>query len=465
MTAPRRPGTKRLVCPCGAPVTVELPAQAPPTDTDQDGPAQPTVKPCGACGRLLVVDDPNVGRTVQGKWKLERRLGQGGMGTVYLAVETAVDRQVALKFLHPQLADREEYRSRFELEARVMGRVEHPNLVGLLGVERDGAVPFLVMRYVPGQPLSRLMKERKVFTLDETLPLVVQIAAALSALHAKGYVHRDLKPGNVMVSEEGHVTVLDFGLTRDQDTNLTRPGVALGSPQYMSPEQVMTGALDGRSDLYTLALLTSELLVGRRPYKDEQTKVSLTQHLHEAPEPAHVGNPRVPEAVSKVLLRAMAKKPQERFASVEDFVQELLAAAKVTTVPLPRRETAEAMLASLSLPNPSHQAEVAEVISPETASLSTPVRKVKGARAPPDARPAADLKTEQVTAWPDKTVPMPAWSDDEPAEAEGARTDRRPAVHRTDEVQVPGSSTSAPLILGVAALLLVILAASWVLLS
>lgn len=458
------------MCPCGAPVTVELPSQAPPADTDQDGPAQPTVKPCGACGRLLVVDDPNIGRVVQGKWRLERRLGQGGMGTVYLAVETAVDRQVALKFLHPQLADREEYRSRFELEARVMARVEHPNLVGLLGVERDGAVPFLVMRFVQGQPLSRLMKERRVFTLDETLPLVVQVAAALSALHAKGYVHRDLKPGNVMVSEEGHVTLLDFGLTRDQDTNLTRPGVALGSPQYMSPEQVMTGALDGRSDLYTLALLTSELLVGRRPYKDEETKASLTQHLHEAPEPAHVGNPRVPEAVSKVLLKAMAKKPQERFPSVEDFVQDLLAAAKVTTVPLPRRETAEAMLASLALPRPSEagQAEVAEVLSPETASLSTPVRKPKRGPTRRDENSASvELKTEQYTAWPDKTVPMPAWSDDEPVEPEGARTDRRPAVHRTDEVPLPGatSSSSAPLLVGVAVLLLIILAAGWVLLS
>jgi serine/threonine-protein kinase len=460
------------VCPCGAPVTVDLATEAAPFSPEQDGPAQPTVKPCAACGRLLVVDDPNVGRVVQGKWKLIRRLGQGGMGTVYLANETAVDREVALKFLHPRLAEHDEYRSRFEQEARVMARVEHPNLVGLLGVERDGAIPFLVMRSVRGQPLSRLMKEKKVFPLDEVLPLVVQVAAALSALHAKGYVHRDLKPGNVMLSEDGHVTLLDFGLTRDQETNLTRPGVALGSPQYMSPEQVMAGALDGRSDLYTLALLTSELLVGRRPYKDEDTKASLTQHLHEAPEPAHVGNPRVPEAVSKVLLKAMAKKPHERFAAVEDFVQELLAAAKVSTVPLPRRDTAEALLASLSLPK-SGQPEVAEVISPETASLSTPGPKAK--RAAPtvdeDARApklgSADLKTEQFDAWPDKTVPMPAWGDDEGTVAEGARTDRRPALRRTDEVTVAPASTgmSGPLVVGIAALVLVILVASWVLLS
>jgi serine/threonine-protein kinase len=367
------------VCPCGALLTVDRPAVVPSSENLSGNPVEPLTKPCPTCGRILVIDDPNVGRVVLNKWRLERRLGQGGMGTVYLATELAVEREVALKFLHAKLAARDEYRSRFEQEARIMAKVEHPNLASLYGVERDGAVPFLVMRFVRGKPLSRVMKDKKVFTLEEALPLIIQIAAALSALHVRGYVHRDLKPGNVIVSDEGHVTLLDFGLTRTHNPNLTRPGVALGSPQYMSPEQVLGGSLDPRSDLYTLGLLTSELLVGHRPYKDEETKIMLQQHLQDEPEPPHVANPRVSESVSRVLLKALSKRPSERQASVEAFIEELLQAGQVGPVTLPRRETAEAMLANVSnkpsLPEPEKRdgVEVAEVLSadvvgPEPAS-------------------------------------------------------------------------------------------------
>jgi predicted Ser/Thr protein kinase len=368
---------RRLVCPCGAPVTVD---PSKPGDRDQslhDGPLQPKVTPCGTCGRLLVVEDPNVGRLVLGKWKLERRLGQGGMGTVYLATELSVDRPVALKFLHHGLAERDEYRTRFEQEARIMAKVDHPNLVALYGVEREGTVPFLVMKFLKGRPLSRVMKDQKVLSLSQALPLVVQMAAALSALHVRGYVHRDLKPGNVIVADDGHVTVLDFGLTRTAERGLTRPGVALGSPQYMSPEQVLGGALDARSDLYTLGLLTSELLVGHRPYKDESTKAMLLQHLNDLPEPPHLGNAAVPQAVSDVLLKAMNKKPHERHAGVEAFVEALVQAANLGPIQLPRRETAEAMLAAV-MPAPvavkseAQRDEVAEVVSADTLSLPTP---------------------------------------------------------------------------------------------
>lgn len=453
-----KPAVKRLVCPCGAPVTVQPSAPQESVDS-HDGPVQPKVMPCGACGRLLVVDDPNVGRVVQGKWRLVRRLGQGGMGTVYLALETSVDREVALKFLHRHLAEREEYRTRFEQEARIMARVEHPNLAGLYSVERDGSVPFLVMKFVRGQPLSRLMRDKKVLTLEETLPLTVQMAAALSALHARGYVHRDLKPGNVMVSAEGHVTLLDFGLTRTHDPNLTRPGVALGSPQYMSPEQVLAGSLDARSDLYALGLLTSELLVGRRPYPEEHTKAMLLQHLHEVPEPPHLANSKVPEAVSKVLLKALSKKASDRHPTVEAFVEALVTAANVGPVKLPARETAEAMLAAVArpslVPDAPPDAEVAEVVAHETLSAPVPI-----ASEPPGLTPknlpelsatvsdlppsvtappgklalgaAVDQRTELVPAWNDKTEAVPAWPD-----AEAAVQVTAPAPRYSDEVTAP----------------------------
>jgi serine/threonine-protein kinase len=427
----RRTGVKqakRLVCPCGAPVVVEPSAPTPVSDSSHDGPVQPKVMPCPVCARLLVVDDQNIGRVVMNKWRLERRLGQGGMGTVYLATELAVEREVALKFLHAALAEREEYRTRFEQEARIMARVEHPNLATLLGVEREGAVPFLVMRYVKGRPLTRLMKDKHgPFPLVEVVPLVVQMAAALSALHARDYVHRDLKPGNVIVSDEGHVTLLDFGLTRSHNPNLTRPGVALGSPQYMSPEQVMAGALDGRSDLYTLGLLTSELLVGHRPYRDEDTKAMLLQHLNDVPEPANLANSDVPREVADVLLKAMAKKPQDRQPTVEAFVEELVRAAKLPSVQLPRRETAEAMLAAVSRPSPvpskGADVEVAEVVSPDTLSGLTPEERPAPVKPAPLLPTVVDLPpvpssevlvTERVPAWPGEqnaTAAVSAWRE------------------------------------------------------
>lgn len=497
-----KPAVKRLVCPCGAPVTVQPSAPSETSVDSHDGPVQPKVMPCGACGRLLVVDDPNVGRVVQGKWRLVRRLGQGGMGTVYLALETSVDREVALKFLHRHLAEREEYRTRFEQEARIMARVEHPNLAGLYSVERDGSVPFLVMKFVRGQPLSRLMKDKKALTLEETLPLTVQMAAALSALHARGYVHRDLKPGNVMVSAEGHVTLLDFGLTRTHDPNLTRPGVALGSPQYMSPEQVLAGSLDARSDLYALGLLTSELLVGRRPYPDEHTKAMLLQHLHEVPEPPHLANDQVPEAVSKVLLKALSKKASDRQPTVEAFVEALVTAANVGPVKLPARETAEAMLAAVSRPSPVPEslpeAEVAEVVSHETLSAPVPIASQPdltpknlpelsatvsdlspSVTAPPGRLAlgaAVDQRTEVVPAWNEKTEAVPAWpeaavqvtakaprySDEVTAPlVPGVRVDRKALPLR--EAAVEGVTWQ--LKLSLVGLLLVIVLAAWVLLT
>jgi serine/threonine protein kinase len=470
-----KPERKRLVCPCGAPVTYE-PTPAGAESDEQDLPVQPKVLPCGACSRLLVVDDPNVGRVVGGKWRLLRRLGQGGMGTVYLALELSVDREVALKFLHRHLAEREEYRTRFEQEARVMARIEHPNLAGLYSVERAGGVPFLVMKFVPGQPLSRLMKEKKGLTLEETLPLTVQIAAALSALHARGYVHRDLKPGNVMVSDEGHVTLLDFGLTRTQDPNLTRPGVALGSPQYMSPEQVLAGSLDARSDLYALGVLTSELLVGRRPFPEEQGTAMLLQHLHGVPESPHLANSAVPESVSKVLLKALRKRPTDRQPSVAAFVEELVAAAKVGSVQLPRRETAEAMLAAVSRPPPAPtDSEVAEVISQETLSepVSNAFAPMLTMRSLPELPPtltdlpqvlaSSDRPTDLFPVFNGKTEAMPARRmTGERIAPPRAGAD---APRSTPEVDSPDEGVSWQMKLSLGGLLLVIALAVWVLLS
>jgi serine/threonine-protein kinase len=284
----------------------------------------------------LPFDDTFIGRTLSGKWRIEKKLGAGGMGTVFLATDLTVDRPVALKFLLPAIAAETEYRARFEQEARVMAKVDHPNLVTLYGVERDGEVPFLVMKYVTGRTLAQLIKEESRVPLPQAMPLIKQMGSALTALHSQGYVHRDLKPGNVIVSPDGQVTLLDFGLARSHGVGLTRPGVALGSPFYMSPEQALADTVDARSDLYTFAVLVTELLTGKRPFREGDAHASLLAHLEKAPTPPHELDPAVPRSVSEVLLRALAKKPVERQQTVAQFMNELSEAAAVAATMVAR---------------------------------------------------------------------------------------------------------------------------------
>jgi serine/threonine protein kinase len=338
------PGTlETLRCACGGNVQVRVPP--PPA---AGGLAEVIVEACPACNAPLMYD-PNIGRLLAQQWRLERRLGGGGMGSVYLATEVRLGREVAVKVLHPRLAAVPEHRERFEREARVMAKLEHPNLATLFAVEVDKQVPFLVMKVVRGRTLARLVTKRPGgWSLADTLPVITQVGAALSELHRCGFVHRDLKPGNIMVTATGHVTLLDYGLTRTIASTLTQPGVVLGSPQFMSPEQVMARPLDARSDQYSLALLCSLLLTGRLPYATRSTMTMLVQHVEHEPEAAHVSNPAVPRAVSDVLLKAMRKRAQDRYESIERFIAELEKAAGV-----PPSVAAEAQRDELPTPTPA----------------------------------------------------------------------------------------------------------------
>jgi serine/threonine protein kinase len=321
---------------------------------------------------VVIVDDPNLGHVVNGRWRLDERLGQGGMGTVYRAEELSVGRPVAIKFLHVSLLKDAESIARFEQEARSMARCDHPNLVHLYAVERDGDVPCIVMKYVPGRRLSALFRDKGLFTLTEALPLVVQIGSALSALHAQGFVHRDLKPGNVMVAEDGFATLLDFGLMRSSNTSLTRPGTILGTPHYMAPEQAIgSPLLDGRSDQYALAVLTTELVCGELPFLVESTGEMLASRVTQAPTPPSVLNPNITADVSDVLMRAMEREPSERFADVDAFLDALIDAARVGPVGLPRRRLAELKLVKGSKPDGVQIAEVLSLAQLENMGLSS----------------------------------------------------------------------------------------------
>ncbi|MDX2015123.1 MAG: protein kinase [Myxococcaceae bacterium] len=324
-----------------------LEREAPPRPAATTGLLPPLLTRCPKCRGVVLVDDPNLGHVVNGKWCLEERLGAGGMGTVYRAEDTSVGRPVAIKFLHAALLKDSEAVARFEQEARSMARIDHPNLVHLYAVERDGPVPCIVMKYVDGRRLSQVLREKKRLALPEVLALAVQIGGALSALHAQGFIHRDLKPGNVIVAPDGFATLLDFGLLRSMDTSLTRPGTILGTPHYMSPEQAAgSSALDGRSDLYALGVLTTELVCGQLPFAIEPTGDMIASRVTEDPRPPHLLHTSVPRPVSDVLMKAMARKPAERFPDVDAFLDALIDVAQVGPVGLPRRRAAEMKLVS-----------------------------------------------------------------------------------------------------------------------
>jgi serine/threonine-protein kinase len=261
-----------------------------------------------------------------GRYRLDARLGTGGMGTVYQGTDLTTGRTVAIKMLHANLATAEQFLKRFEREARVMAALSHPNLIKLLSIEHD-ELPFLVMPFVEGHSLSKHLKSRKRLSAREALPILAQLCEGLGYLHSRGIVHRDVKPDNVLLSSDGHVTLLDFGISRKGGpSELTVPGQMLGTVRYMAPEQALEQPIDLRADLYSLGLLTYHLLTGVTPFGVEGGHTTILKHLYEVPELASRMSPAVSDAVARVLAKSLAKDPTERHASAQAFFTDFSAA-------------------------------------------------------------------------------------------------------------------------------------------
>jgi serine/threonine-protein kinase len=271
-------------------------------------------------------------RSRLGRYEVIASLGRGGMGVVYRAYDPALDRPVALKLLAPDLACQPAVVSRLRREAVSAARLHHPNIAILYEFgEADGA-PYLAMEYVPGAPLRQLL-EAGPPPVERALSILAQIAEALDYAHAMGVVHRDVKPSNILVDGD-HAMLIDFGLAEmAEDTFVTADGAVLGTPHYMSPEQAAGRHADGRSDQYALAAVAYELLAGVPPFHGRAATAVIHSHIYEPPPPPTERRPALPGALNGVLLRGLAKQPDQRYPSATAFVAALHAACE----PAPRR--------------------------------------------------------------------------------------------------------------------------------
>ncbi len=261
-----------------------------------------------------------VGQTL-GHYLIEERLGQGGMGEVYLARDQQLDRPVAIKVLRPHLAADAEMKERFLAEARLAARVEHPHIVKVYDAGHDGDTYYFAMSYVGGGNLADLLAQGPL-PLPAALALLVPLCEALDAAHAHGLVHRDIKPSNVLL-DHGRPMLVDFGIARTADgLNLTMTGQMLGTPAYMSPEQCDGQRVDGRSDLYSLAVVAYQMLAGQTPFQHATPLGLAAAHIRDAPPPlpASLG---LPARVQTAFDRALSKDPAQRFATAAEFAAAL----------------------------------------------------------------------------------------------------------------------------------------------
>jgi serine/threonine-protein kinase len=272
--------------------------------------------------------------------RIETVAGRGGMGIVYRATQISLGRPVALKLIAPEHAADSDFRDRFQRESRMAAAIDHPNVIPVYEAgEEDGRL-YLVMRWVAGTDLHKLLREQGRLEPSRAAAIVNQVAGALDAAHAAGLVHRDVKPANVLLSND-HAYLADFGLTRfaGSDTRHTTAGHFLGTVDYMAPEQFHPGPNDARADVYALGCVLFAALTGSPPFKRDTVPATMLAHLHEPP-PRPSDTPGVPRAFDRVLARALAKAPEDRYPSAGDFGRVALAAAEGRSITTEERSVA-----------------------------------------------------------------------------------------------------------------------------
>lgn len=263
-----------------------------------------------------------------GRYQIISELGQGAMGVVYKARDPLIDREVAIKTINLSLAqeEREEYEARFYQEAKAAGRLSHPNIVTIYDVGRTDDIAYIAMEYLHGRELRDILNDERILPIAQVIDIISQVALGLSYAHEHEIVHRDIKPSNVMVIRDGHVKITDFGIARMASAAVrTQTGMVLGSPKYMSPEQVMGKLTDQRSDIFSLGVMLYEMLTGQAPFMGENVNAIMYQTLNATPAAPSTINVEVPEMLNFIVAKALAKDLDSRYQNARDLANDLRA--------------------------------------------------------------------------------------------------------------------------------------------
>lgn len=260
-----------------------------------------------------------------GNYKIEEKLGEGGMGAVYRGIDTMLDREVAIKALRPELASQTAVVERFRSEAVTLAKLNHANIATLYTMMRQGDELYMVLEFVRGETLDNIMQRRGALPSDEAIPVFCQVLDGIDHAHELGIVHRDIKPANMMLTEKGTLKVLDFGIARLLGSaRMTRAGNIIGTLEYMAPEQVKGQETDGRSDIYALGMMLYEVLTGRLPFQTENEFELMKLQTEETPvHPCEV-NPSIPAEVGAAIMQAIQKDPEMRFQTAGEMRAQLL---------------------------------------------------------------------------------------------------------------------------------------------
>src|SRR6266550_803929 len=320
------------------------------------------MKACPKCGKeypdtttlcpsdgvaLEKTDDSLLGQILADKYRIEERLSEGGMGTVYRGTHILMDKTVAIKVLRPSLAADEKIVARFSREARAASRISHPHAISVTDFGEDaGGRVFLVMEYLHGRTLKEIIRKEGPMTLPRVVEIIRQVAGALDAAHDEGVVHRDLKSDNIMLLstvDADYAKVLDFGIAKineregSYNPDLTAPNLVIGTPQYMSPEQCsQSTAIDSRSDIYSLGVILYEMLVGHVPFGGDSPTAIMLKQMQEAAPSVLDERADLPESVGRIVSRALAKQPKDRYQRAGELVEDLAIAASMDTMPASR---------------------------------------------------------------------------------------------------------------------------------
>lgn len=264
------------------------------------------------------------GQKINDRYQVIRSIGEGGMANVYLAYDTILDRNVAVKVLRGDLATDEKFVRRFQREAMSASALSHPNIVEMYDVGEDDGNYFIVMEYIDGKTLKNLIKKRGALTVAEVVDIMLQLTSAISCAHDSYIIHRDIKPQNVMILDDGRVKITDFGIAiASNASELTQTNSVMGSVHYLPPEQANGAGATAKSDIYSLGILMFELLTGKLPFKGENAvEIALKQMKEQIPSVCAM-NPEIPQSIENVILKACAKNPKNRYANVKDMYNDI----------------------------------------------------------------------------------------------------------------------------------------------